>query len=229
METTKKSRTTRAGKASNASADKIRTAYVDHLLTQGKQPASVYKFCLDLGINEEAFYTNFGSFDAIEKDIWTSFISNTVKRLQADKAFSSFNSREKILSLYYALLEELKNNRSFVLQQLGSFRRPSFPELTPSYLKGFKQVFEEYVTTALAQGKSNGEVGSRPYLDRIYPQLFWMHLGFIILFWRDDESAGFEQTDAAVEKSVNLAFDLIGKGAIDSAFDFAKFLYQSKK
>jgi hypothetical protein len=56
-----------------------------------------------------------------------------------------------------------------------------------------------------------------------------MHLGFLLLFWRDDESAGFEKTDAAIEKSVNLAFDLIGKGAVDSAFDFAKFLYQAKK
>src|SRR5262249_8378920 len=154
--------------------------------------------------------------------IWTGFITKTVTRLQSDKAFATFNSREKILSLYYALLEELKNNRSFVLQQIGTFRKP---ELTPPYLKGFKQVFEEYISSALSQGKSNGEVSTRPYLDKFYPNLFWMHLGFILLFWRDDDSAGFERTDAAVEKSVNLAFDLIGKGAIDSAFDFAKFLY----
>jgi len=226
METTKKSRNTRGTKASGAAMDKIRTAYVDYLLTNGKQPASVYKFCIDLGIKEEAFYTNFGSFDAIEKDIWTGLISRTVTTLQSDKAFATFTSREKILSFYYAMLEELKNNRSFVLQQLGSFRKP---ELTPSFLKGFKQVFEEFITSALNEGKSNGEIGTRPYLDKLYPHIFWMHLGFIMLFWRDDDSAGFEQTDAAVEKSVNLAFDLIGKGAIDSAFDFAKFLYQTKK
>jgi hypothetical protein len=53
-------------------------------------------------------------------------------------------------------------------------------------------------------------------------------MGFILLFWKEDDSAGFEKTDAAVEKSVNLAFDLIGKGAVDSAIDFAKFLYQNK-
>ena len=53
-------------------------------------------------------------------------------------------------------------------------------------------------------------------------------MSFLLLFWRDDDSAGFEKTDAFVEKSVNLAFDLIGKGALDSAIDFAKFLYQSK-
>jgi len=226
METTKKSRKTRGATATGMSADKIRAAYVDYLLTQGKQPASVYKFCLDLGFKEEVFYASFGSFDAIERDIWTGFITRTVDRLRSDKTFASFTSREKILSFYYALLEELKNNRSFAIQQLFSFRKPEF---TPSYLKDFKKVFEDFVSHTLSQGKANGEVSQRPYLDKLYPQLFWMHLGFILLFWKEDGSAGFEQTDAAVEKSVNLAFDLIGKGAIDTAFDFAKFLYQSKK
>jgi hypothetical protein len=65
-------------------------------------------------------------------------------------------------------------------------------------------------------------------LDKRYPQLFWIHMGFMLIFWKDDGSPGFESTDAAIEKSVNLAFDLIGKGAVDTAIDFAKFLYQNK-
>ena len=77
-------------------------------------------------------------------------------------------------------------------------------------------------------GKGNGEIATRPVLDKRYPQLFWLHLGFILIFWKEDSSAGFEKTDAAIEKSVNLAFDLIGKGAVDTAIDFGKFLYQNK-
>jgi hypothetical protein len=226
METTKKTRTSRGKKTTSASTDKIRSAYVDHLLTEGKQPASVYKFCLDLGIKEEAFYKNFGSFDAIEKEIWANFVGTAVTHLQSDKTFSSFTSREKILTFYFALFEVLKNNRSFAVHQLGTFRKP---ELTPTYLKDFKKTFDEFISSALNEGKGSGEIGARPFLDKLYPQLFWMHMGFLLLFWKEDESAGFEKTDAAIEKSVNLAFDLIGKGAIDSAFDFAKFLYQSKK
>jgi AcrR family transcriptional regulator len=226
MESTKKTQSARGKKTTSASTDKIRSAYVDYLLTEGRQPASVYKFCLDLGIKEEAFYSHFGSFDAIEKDIWAGFMNKSVNRLQADRTFSSFTSREKILSFYFALFEELKNNRSFAIHQLGTFRKP---ELTPTYLKDFRKTFDEFITSALEEGKANGEVGTRPYLDKLYPSIFWMHLGFLLLFWREDESAGFEKTDAAIEKSVNLAFDLIGKGAIDSAFDFAKFLYQNKK
>lgn len=222
METTKKS----SRKASGASADKIQSAYVEYVLTNGKQPASVYKFCLDLGIKEEAFYQFFGSFESIDRHIWTQMADKTIARLTADKEFNIFSSRDKILSFYYSLLEQLKSNRSFAIHQLGQFPKP---ELTPSYLKGFKQSFTAFVESVFNHGKANGEIANRPYIEKTYPQLLWMHLGFILLFWKEDDSPGFEKTDAAVEKSVNLAFDLIGKGAVDTALDFAKFLYQARK
>jgi hypothetical protein len=113
-----------------------------------------------------------------------------------------------------------------VLLQLENHKKL---EITPESLKDFKLEFETFIESVLNAGKESGEVAKRPYLDRSYPHLFWFHFGFILIFWKDDSSAGFEKTDAAVEKSVNLAFDLIGKGAVDSVVDFAKFLYQSKK
>jgi hypothetical protein len=222
METMKKS-TKKSG--SKTSAAKIESAYIEYLLTEGKQPASVFKFCLDLGVKESDFYTQFGSFEAIESKIWKNFVDQTVLRLQSDKSFHSFSVREKILSFYYTLFEELKANRSFVLFQLQPFRKI---ELVPSYLKEFKKSFTSFFEVILNEGKGSGEVAPRPYLDKRYPQLFWIHLGFILLFWKEDTSADFEKTDAAIEKSLNLAFDLIGKGALDSAIDFAKFMFQTK-
>lgn len=222
METTKK---TIKKPGSKSSVKNIKSAYVEYILTHGKQPPSVFKFCLDLGIKEDEFYTHYGSFEGLEKHIWKSFMDNTIARLDADETFATFSTREKILAFYYTLLEELKSNRSLVVAQIGQVKRL---ELTPGYLKDFKTSFESFFETILNEGKGSGEVAARPYLDKRYPQLFWLHLGFILLFWKDDDSAGFEKTDAAVEKSVNLAFDLIGKGAVDSAIDFGKFLYQTK-
>jgi len=222
METAKK--TTRKS-GSKVSEDKIRSSYIEFLLTNGKRPASVYKFCLDLGIKEDGFYSYVGSFDGLEKQIWKGFIDKAINRLNADDSFNGFTAREKILAFYYTLLEELKQNRSYILFQLDNSRKP---ELVPEYIKGFKAAFESFFESILNEGKGNGEVAKRPVLDKRYPQLFWLHMGFILFFWKDDDSAGFEKTDAAIEKSVNLAFDLIGKGAVDSAIDFAKFLYQNK-
>lgn len=222
MKTARKS----SKKSAGASDAALRTAYIEHVLTHGKRPVSVFKFCQDLGIPEETFYAYAGSFDGLEQHIWTGFIDHVVSRLQADAEFGSFSSRDKILTFYYALLEELQRNRSFVLLQTGDLNRPA---VVPSHLKGFKASFERFIENTLSLGKDRGEVAARPIIDKRYPKLFWLHMGFILLFWKNDNSAGFEQTDAAVEKSVNLAFDLLGKGAVDSAIDFGKFLYQTAR
>lgn len=223
METTSKK--SKRKPATKGSGPRIQTAYIDHLLTTGHRPPSVFKFCTDLGIKEDAFYESFGSFDALERAIWKTFVTQTTDRLKADKTYHSFSSREQILAFYFTLFEELRTSRSFVLVQLANRNKL---EIIPDFLKDFKSEFESYVSGVLETGKTSGEVAKRPYLDKTYPQTFWLQLAFLLIFWKDDNSAGFENTDAAIEKSVNLAFDLIGKGAIDSVIDFAKFLYQTK-
>lgn len=223
METT--SRKANKKEAIIAPDTRIRMAYMDYLLNNGQRPASVFKFSIDLGIREEDFYTHFGSFDGLERQIWKGFLERTLFRLKTDESYAGFSIREKILAFYYTFFEDLKSNRSFILLQLDQHNKL---ELVPEFLKDFKKTYEDYVEGLLTIGKGNGEIAKRPYLDRGYPQLFWMHMAFLLTFWKADNSAAFEQTDAAIEKSVNLAFDLIGKGAVDAAVDFAKFLYQTK-
>ena len=223
MDTPKKNKP--KGKAT-ITPDKIRSAYVEYLLTKGKRPATVYKFCKEAGFSEDAFYAEFGSFAGIEKEIWKGFAQVTINRLEADKNFEGFNAREKILAFYFTLIEVLRAERSLVLFQLKDWKVPGLP---PVFIKSFKSIFDTWVETVLDEGKKSGEIAKRPYLDKKYSPLLWFHLQFILRFWSHDDSAGFEKTDAAIEKSVNLAFDLIGKGIIDNALDFGKFLYQQAR
>lgn len=224
METTSKKS---SKKTESAPADqRIREAYMKHLLLEGQRPVSVYKFCLELGIREEEFYSHFGSFDGIERLIWKEFIDNTIHRLRVDESFATFSAREKILAFYFTFFEELKSQRSFAIHQLDI--KPTLQNVTPPFLKDFRVAFEAFIDQIMMVGKSTGEVARRPYVENQYPSLFWFHFAFLMNYWKTDDSKGFERTDAAIEKSVNLAFDLIGKGAFDSAVDFAKFLYQSR-
>lgn len=219
METTKKSSRTAKGKGK----DSILKAFRLALLKEGKYPSSVYAFCESAGITEDEFYQHYGSFEGVEKEIWRGYIQSTAGSLQSDKSYPSFSVREKILAFYYTLFEVLRSDRSFVLVGLKECGNPTLP---PAFLKVFKQEFATWLTPVLAEGKQNGEIAKRPYLDDRYDTLFWMHLMFVLKFWSRDDSAAFEQTDAAIEKSVNLAFDLVGKGILDNALDFGKFLYQ---
>ena len=222
METTKKSRK----KSAPLSAERLAKAYRDHVLTEGKRPATVFKFCKDLGITENEFYEQFGSFDGLEKSIWQGYLKQTIKRLQSDKNFAGFSCREQILAFYYTLTDTLKEDRSFVLNQWKEWKNPA---ALPGFLRTFRKDFDQWIKSVLAQGKQSGEIATRPYLDDRYDHLFWLHLMFTIQFWSQDDSPGFEKTDVAIEKSVNLAFDLVGKGVLDNALDFGKFLYQNSK
>lgn len=224
METTS-SRKANKKTATIAPEARIQVAYIDYLLNHGQRPPSVYKFTRDLGLKESDFYDHFGSFDGLERAIWKGFLDRTIQRVKSDESYMGFSIREKLLAFYYTFFEDLRTHRSFVLLQLD--RQPRL-ELVPEFFKDFKAAFEAYTDLLLKEGKAKGEIANRPYVDKTYPQLFTMQMGFLLMFWKNDNSQAFEQTDAAIEKSVNLAFDLIGKGAVDTAFDFAKFLFQTK-
>jgi hypothetical protein len=219
----KEKKRSRKGSQPEGGAD-IKKAYIEYLLEEGKQPESVFKFCRQLGISESDFYELAGSFEALEGVIWNDWLGSTIGRLKENEEYATFGTREKLLTFYYALFEELRQNRSMVLKTA----RPRWnPEITPAFLKFFRKTFMTYINDLLSSGRQSGEIANRPYLEKTYPALFWLHFCFLLSFWMNDSSPGFEKTDAAIEKSVNLAFDLIGKGAVDSALDFARFLYQS--
>ncbi|GIV35811.1 MAG: hypothetical protein KatS3mg032_0190 [Cyclobacteriaceae bacterium] len=204
-------------------APDLKQAYIDYVLEEGKRPASVYKFCRELGLKESDFYTTAGSFRALENLIWNDFAEKTINRLQGDAEYGQFTAREKLLTFYFALFEELKSRRSFVVFTL----RPTLtPRALPPCLRLFRKSFKTFINGLISQGKEQGEIAMRPYVEKTYPELFWMQLSFLMLFWINDESPGFERTDAAIEKSVNLAFELVGKGAVDAALDFARFVFQ---
>jgi hypothetical protein len=228
METAKKAnRSAKGGRTKNKGGkETILMSYRRTLLKDGKQPTSVFAFCDSIGITENEFYESYGSFEAIESAIWSNYFSTVRTRLGKDNGYSLFSVREKILAFYFTLVDELRADRSFVLFSLRSWKNPA---LTPTFLRSFKKEFDQWLNGVISEGKANGEIAPRPFFDKQYDKLFWLHLLFILQFWAHDESAGFDKTDAAIEKSVNLALDLIGKGVLDQALDFGKFLYQNSK
>jgi hypothetical protein len=50
---------------------------------------------------------------------------------------------------------------------------------------------------------------------------------FILNFWINDNSAAFEKTDEAIEKGINVTFDLFQRSPIDNLFEYGKFLVQN--
>lgn len=96
-------------------------------------------------------------------------------------------------------------------------------------MKASKELFTDFAEEVLLGGIENGEVANRDKLNNYYKDIMWMQFQFLVSFWNRDSSQGFEKTDAAIEKSVNVWFDLIERGALESALDFGKFMLQQMR
>lgn len=221
-----------SNKNSKAKADKskiIKQAYVEYLLEHGKEPTSVYHFMKLLKMKEEVFYDYYNSFAAIEKDIWKGYFDETLSRIRGENVYNEYSVREKLLAFYYTWIEVLKSNRSYVTYSVDKIGRKGLKWVNIGFLRAFKSDFLDFANDLLAEGKETEEIVDRPIIGSRYDDGLWRQLLFVLKFWVEDDSQGFERTDAAIEKAVNLSFDLMSRSAIDSAVDFARFLYQKRR
>ncbi|MDW3194461.1 MAG: TetR family transcriptional regulator C-terminal domain-containing protein [Cytophagales bacterium] len=205
--------------------EKLQLRFIEYLLLNERTPTSVFAFCHSLKIKEADFYDHYNSFRALEGDIWKSWFDATLDILHKDEAYVQYSVREKLLAFYYTWIEVIKGNRSFVLMK---FDRMPQKEINPEFFKPLHHAFKEYVNDLLLEGKDTAEIADRPF-SKQYDKGFWIQFMFLTRFWAKDDSHGYEQTDAAIEKAVNFSFDLVSKGPLDSFLDLAKFLYQSNK
>ncbi|MEO0794781.1 MAG: TetR family transcriptional regulator C-terminal domain-containing protein [Verrucomicrobiota bacterium] len=210
--------------ASKSPADWIE-AYVDYLLEHGEAPKSVFRFAKDQGMGEKAFYQHFASFDALEGEIWKGMVSDTVATLDADADYPEYPAQQKLAAFYYTFLEVALDNRSFLLLRFPGVMLVG----APGYMCKFRKAFTDYIKPVLDQAKGSKEIPERGRLNDSYPNLVYAQLLFIIDYWLKDESAQFQRTDALIEKSIALGFDLIGAQVIDSAFDLVRFLAGDRK
>ncbi len=212
-------------KKAKITAEQITEEYLNVVLTEGSAPGSVFKFARDLGMSEEEFYAHFSSFEAIEMEIWMGLMNQTLMALEEDENYEGFSAREKLLSFFYTHLEVLKSRRSFV-----KLRWPGLKQSvkTPDSIKAYKEHFLKFAKTIVIEAINADEIKERQFISDRYNQALWIQLAFVVDYWCNDTSKNFEQTDAAVEKAVNLTFEVLSESTLDRALDFVKFLWQSK-
>lgn len=220
-----KNRNSKSAGSKAGQAEKIKKSYKEQVLEHGRKPSSVFKFVKDLKIKEEVFYDEFNSFEAVEQEIWLDLLRHTMEAIQAEELYAQYSAREKLLAFYYTLIEMMKGERSFILQTARFEPRQG---MMPGFLKAFKKQFMAFIDEILLEASETEEVKKRPYVSDQYREGIWVQFLFVLRFWLKDDSKGFEKTDVAIEKAVNLSFDLMGKGPLDAAVDFAKFLFQNR-
>ena len=205
--------------------EKVITMYMDSVLEHGIRPASVFKFCKDHAIEEGAFYEFFGSFQGIREEIWVAFYENTVSVLHKNPDYATYPNREKMLSFFYTFFEVLTANRSYVLFALHEQK---------NQLKSLEQLRElrvkvrDFAGDLIAQGNDEKSSQFTKNPVSIFSEGAWLQTLFLLKYWMDDNSARFEKTDVAIEKSVNAIFDVFNTTPLESILDFGKFLFKER-
>lgn len=204
-----------------ATAQQIRSAYIDYVLTNNEKPKSVYSFVKKLKIPESDFYQFHSSFESIEKTIWFDLTFETVNALKEQEVWAQYSSREKMLAFFYSYIERMKSDRSFIIYSLKNHKDKL---AMPVVLAGAKSVFQNFADEIISDGLESGELAERRFLSKRYKDALWIQYAFIVNFWINDDSSEFEKTDEAIEKGINVTFDLFQHSPIDNLLEYGKFL-----
>lgn len=199
--------------------------YMAHVLEHGTEPASVFAFCKKNKWKESDFFAEFSSFNAVRAWFWEHVLETTTGKLEQDETYQSYSAAEKLSAFYFLWTQELLAHRSYALTFLNQQLKGVSP--TDSALAGFRRKFVEYAGGIVKEGISKREVAERRFISDRFADGLWLQTLFVLNFWLNDSSQGFEATDAAIEKSVNLVFKLMGENMLDQVFDFGKFLFQT--
>jgi AcrR family transcriptional regulator len=204
---------------------KLIESYIHYTLEHNKKPENVYLFAKSAGIEEKTFYDSYASLEALEDAIFLHWFEEVKHDITHSDLYNTYSSREKLLSIFYGWIEKIKGNRTFVKFMFDTNLKP-LPNY-PRFLRHMKVDFVKLAQEIVQAGIDKQEVTDRKYLSDRYGEALWVNMLFVTGFWLKDQSAGFEKTDEAIERSVNLAFDLMGRSPLDSMIDFGKFLFQN--
>ncbi len=203
----------------------IISLYINDVLESQEAPKNVFVFCKKHGIEESYFYSFFGSLDSLKQAIWVKFFENSVVAIEKEAAFEGYSDKNKLLTLYFTLFEILTLNRSYVLYTLKE-NQEGLKNLKS--LKEFRNRFKDYIVTTVKSKPSEvfGKVAK--VTEPVISEGAWLQFLFLLKFWMDDSSKGFEKTDVLIEKSVNTVVDLLDTKPLESLFDLGKFLWKEK-
>jgi hypothetical protein len=96
-------------------------------------------------------------------------------------------------------------------------------------LKLFRNDFKDFIKSIMQSNLEERSDKLSRVTEPVFSEGAWIQFLFILKFWMDDSSKGFEKTDVLIEKSVNTVVDLLDTKPLESLLDLGKFLWKEKK
>ena len=199
--------------------------YINQVLQNNAEPKNVFLFCQENKIVESDFYAFYGSIDALKQDIWVKFFQNVKTTIENDENYVTYSNKNKLLTLYFSLFEILTLNRSYVVFALKEDKN-ILKNL--QQLKEFRNHFKNFISEITDTQTTEEDFKVNKITKPLYVEGAWVEFLFLMKFWLDDTSKGFEKTDIMIEKAVKATFDVLNTTPIYSLIDFGKFVWKEK-
>ncbi|MEZ0007667.1 hypothetical protein ABH942_003052 [Flavobacterium sp. 28YEA47A] len=206
--------------------DQLIEMYMNAVLEKNEAPKNVYLFCKEHTVDEADFYSFFNSLDALRETVWVRFFENTLNTLHKDANYAAYENRNKLLSLYFTLFEILTLNRTYVYYALKD-NKEGLRNL--KQLASLRNHFKEYIVDILKSGETEKDSKIKKITTPVFSEGAWLQFLFILKFWLDDTSKGFEKTDIMIEKAVKATFDILDTTPLESLFDLGKFIWKERR
>jgi hypothetical protein len=205
--------------------DSIISKYMEDVL-EDNAPKNVHQFCKKNDFNDKDFYKYFASLERLQQQIWVKFLDNTIHTLEADTAYHEYNDTNKLIAFYFTFFEVLTLNRSYVTTVLPNDVQAlkNLKQLTA--LRPALKSFLDHALTNTNMGFINEQLAT--FTKPLLKETHWIQFLFVLHFWLNDDSKGFEKTDILIEKLVNTSQELKDAKPLESLLDLGKFLWKEK-
>lgn len=199
--------------------------YMDAVVVLGSKPESVETLAASHDFEVDEFYKHYENFEQLDRTIFRILMETSIATLAESADFVSFGKKDKLLSLYYTLFENLNLNRDFVLITINSY---GISIDTISLFSDLKERFVDFMDSLQLETLSLNIDTLETIQKKSINEGAWVQLLLTIKFWMTDDSNECEKTDIFIEKSINTGVELLNTKSLNNIIDLGKFLYTEK-
>jgi len=199
-------------------------AAVDVITEKGFKSASMREIAKRADVGDATIYNYFPSKEKLLYGYCEYVQQKVLTELKSIDDFHEYTLHEQLHQLVESQLKAWLPAREY-LQQVFELTYAA-PVAGHEHLAKTRKIFTGIVVELLDAAIEAGEIPAQPFRD-LLPRLMWDYMSTVLAYWLKDDSENFANTTQVVDKSIDIAFQLLHGGVIGKAIDLTSFLFRT--
>ena len=197
---------------------------VDVITEKGFRSASMREIANRADVGDATIYNYFSSKDKLLYGYCEYVQQQVVEELKAIDDFHEYTLQEQLHQFIELQLQTWLPAREF----LKEVYEQTFVSPIAGYerMQTTRELFSSTVIELLDAAIEADEIPDQPYRE-LLPRLAWDYMNAILAYWLQDDSDQFSNTTQVVDRSVEIAIQLLIGGLIGKSIDLVSFLFRS--